>query len=44
MLGTSRANRHTDTDLAAALEDGVVEHSVEPDAGEEQRNGGKKGG
>ena len=33
--GTSRAHRHADTDLAAALEDGVVEHSVESDAGEE---------
>src|ERR1700733_7682220 len=32
--GTSRANRHADTDLAAALEDGVVENSVESDAGE----------
>ena len=42
--GTSRANRHADTDLAAALEDGVVEDSVESDAGEEQRDGGKEGG
>ena len=41
---TSRANRHADTDLAAALEDGVVEDSVESDAGEEQRDGGKEGG
>jgi len=30
---SGRANRHADTDLAAALEDGVVEHSVESDAG-----------
>ncbi len=42
--GTSRANRHADADLAAALEDGIVEDSVESDAGEEQRDGGKKGG
>ncbi len=42
--GTSRANRHADTDLAAALENGVVEDSVESDAGEEQRDGGKEGG
>src|SRR5882757_2483626 len=41
---TSRANRHADTDLAAALEHGVIEHSVEPDAGEQQRDGGKEGG
>jgi hypothetical protein len=41
---TSRANRHADTDLAAALGDGVVEDSVESDAGEEQRDGGKEGG
>src|SRR5882757_3998060 len=33
---TSRANRHADADLSAALEDGVVEHSVESDAGEKQ--------
>ena len=42
--GTRRANRHADTDLAAALEDGVVEDGVEPNAGEEQRDGGKEGG
>src|SRR5205823_7497257 len=41
---TSRANRQADTDLAAALEHGVVEHSVESYAGEEQRDGGKEGG
>jgi len=42
--GTGRANRHADTDLAAALEYGVVEDSVESDAGEEQRDGGKEPG
>ncbi len=42
--GTRGANRHADTDLAAALEDGVVEDGVESDAGEEQRDGGKEGG
>src|SRR5207302_6355915 len=41
---TCRANRHADTDLAAALEDGVVEDSVKSDAGEEQRDDGKEGG
>ncbi len=41
---TSRANRYADTDLAAALEDGVIEDSVESDAGEEQRDGGKESG
>src|ERR1700728_898682 len=41
---TSRANRHADTDLAAALQDRVVEDSVESDAGEEQRDGGKESG
>src|SRR6478736_2465130 len=40
---TSRTNRHTDTNLAAALKDGVVENSVKSDAGEEQRDGGKEG-
>jgi hypothetical protein len=42
--GTRGANRHADTDLAAALEDGVVEDGVESDAGEQQRDGGKEGG
>src|SRR3984957_9080765 len=41
---TSRANRHADTDLAAALQDRVVEDSVESDAGKEQRDGGKESG
>src|SRR5438270_8012490 len=39
---TSRAYRHADTDLPAALQDRVVEDSVESDAGEEQRDGGKE--
>lgn len=42
-VGTSRANRHADTDLAAALEDRVVEDSVEPDVGEQPRDSGKEG-
>ena len=42
--GPGRANRHADTDLTAALEDGIVEDSVESDAGEQQRDGGKEGG
>ncbi len=41
---TSRANRHADTDLAAALENRVVEDSVESDAGEEQCDDGKERG
>ena len=44
MPARRRANRHADPDLAAALKDGIVEDSVESDAGEEQRDGGKEGG
>src|SRR6185503_2594001 len=42
--GTSRANRHADCDLAAALEDGVVEDSVESDASEQQCDDCKEAG
>ena len=37
--GTGRANGHADTNLAAALQDGVVEHRIESDAGEQQCDG-----
>src|SRR5579863_140004 len=42
--GASRANRHADTDLAAALKNRIVEDSIESDAGKEQRDGGKEAG
>ena len=39
-----RADRHADADFAAALQHRVIEHAVEPDGGEQQRDAGEEEG
>ena len=41
-IGGLRADGHANADFAAALQHGVIEHTVQADAGQQQRDGGEE--